>query len=378
MKQLVKFELYKIFKQKSIYIGLFLILLLSSLNDFNIPLVDSYKPKDLQGEMQKVSQNWEGELTNEKIEAADTFQESFIQKGFDRSLTKEEAAEDYMVQSFYDYVNVEKVAIPYRIQELDNELTKYSENDFSYKKAILEKNMLQNIKADTVEHKAGAENIIEFSGYFSRYITGIILLIGLAGIFVNENNTGMDQLVYSSKHGRRKGVTAKIIASIIYVLFVILSWVSYTVLMNTYIYGSSGWDAPIQVANLVSQLSPYDLTMLEYFLIQIGIHLLVAIAFMSFVLIVSALSKNILTSFIISGTVFILPTISFGIPLWEYVMKYSFANFLISPEFTENLTVYNLFGNPVLTPYVHYPFIAIVTIILMVVVFKTIKRKQVA
>ncbi len=234
--------------------------------------------------------------------------------------------------------------------------------------------MLVDLNFETFTYSKGPQETIGFA-YFSRFFTSIMILIGLATIFVNEKNTGMDQLIYSSTHGRRKSITAKILASIIYVLFVILSWLTFDVLMNMYVYGNGGWDAPVQ---MISQHTPYNLTMLEFFLIQTGIHFLVALAFMTLVLLVSVLSKNTLMSFIISASIFILPTISFSIPLWDYVLKYSFANFITAPDFVNPFHAINMFGIPVLDPLVHYPAIFLISIILLITIYRTIKRKQIA
>ncbi|MDX8366325.1 ABC transporter permease subunit [Cytobacillus sp. IB215665] len=375
MKQLVKFELYKLFRQKGIYITMGLMFILFSMISLSAHIPTSpYKALELKGDLQLAAENWEGAISEKKLDNASNIQELLIPKSIEGTLSEKEVAEQFVIMSLFDNETMNSLVIPNRLSELQNYMSKLSASDFSYKEALLEKNMLEDLNFETFIYSKGPQETIGFA-YYSRFFTSIMILIGLATIFVNETNTGMDQLIYSSTHGRRKSITAKIFASIIYVLFVILSWLTFDVLMNMYVYGNSGWDAPIQ---MITQHTPYNLTMLEFFLIQTGIHILVAIAFMTLVLVVSALSKNTLMSFIISASIFILPTISFSIPFWDYVMKYSFANFITAPDFVNSFHAINLFGIPVLDPLVHYPMIFLLSIILLIAIYRTIKRKQIA
>ncbi|MGM7681271.1 ABC transporter permease [Cytobacillus sp. Hm23] len=380
MKQLLKFELYKIFRQKGMYIVMVLMFLLFSLvmvsESRNVsPKADTYAT-EVKEELNTFAQEWEGNLTSEKVEEAtqtlDSLPYAYTPTS---SLTNEELAKYNIVQQILFNDNTTR-DIKSKITELEMKLDKLSENDISYKTALLEINMLNHLKLDTFQYNQGPINTIDFVERFAPYFTGILMLIGLASIFVNETNTGMDQLIYSSTYGRQKGVTAKIIASLIYVLFLTTVWVMFNIVMNSYIYGNIGWNSPIQFLRYPE--SPYTLTAIEYFFSQIGIHLLVAFAFMAFVLTVSAITKSTLVSFIISSVTFLLPTINLGVPYWEYVKKYSFSNFMTAPEFTKPFHALNLFGVPVLDPVVNYPLVVLFTVMFMIMLYKAIKNKQVA
>ncbi|MDX8365634.1 ABC transporter permease [Cytobacillus sp. IB215665] len=380
MKQLLKFELYKIFRQKGIYIVMVLMFLLFSLvmvsESRNVsPKADTYTT-EVKEELNTFAQEWEGNLTSEKVEEATQTLDSLPYANTPTSsLTNEELAKYNIVQQILFNDNTTR-DIKSKITELEIKLDKLSENDISYKTALLKINMLNHLKLDTFQYNQGPINTIDFVERFAPYFTGILMLIGLASIFVNETNTGMDQLIYSSTYGRQKGVTAKIIASLVYVLFLTTVWVMFNIVMNSYIYGNIGWNSPIQFLRYPE--SPYTLTAIEYFFSQIGIHLLVAFAFMTFVLTVSAITKSTLVSFIISAVTFLLPTINLGVPYWEYVKQYSFSNFMTAPEFTKPFHALNLFGVPVLDPIVNYPLVALFTVMFMMMLYKAIKNKQVA
>ncbi|MGM7684951.1 ABC transporter permease [Cytobacillus sp. Hm23] len=388
MKQLVKYELYKIFRQKGIYILIILMFFLFGMMMFNesrIPNNLDTSAVDIKEELHGVAKKWEGKITEQKIEDASEISqllEAKVQqkyeennKGVMTELTSEEVAEYFILNKIIiarSYLEDYKITM----KGFDDKLNTLNKNDFTYKEALLEKEMLENLDVDTFKYNEGPKNTIGFASGYATYFTGLIMLVGLASVFVNETSTGMDQLIYSTRHGRKIIVTAKIIAATVLILVITLSWVIFDVLMNTYIYGTSGWSSSIQ--NLGYPQSPYSLTGLEYFGIQISAHILAAIAFMAFILVVSALSKSVLVSFIISALVFILPSISMPIPLWEYVKKYSFGSFMSASEFINPFHAINVVGVPILDPIVHYPLVALLAIIFTIVVYKTIRRKQVS
>jgi ABC-type transport system involved in multi-copper enzyme maturation permease subunit len=71
-------------------------------------------------------------------------------------------------------------------------------------------------------------------------------IIGIGTIFSKEYSSGMDQFLLSSKYGRSKAVTAKILASLIFILSVIIVWSLYSFAMATYSFGMHGWKSSLQ------------------------------------------------------------------------------------------------------------------------------------
>ncbi|MEI5908088.1 ABC transporter permease subunit [Bacillus spongiae] len=375
MKQLVKFELYKIFRQKRIYITMFLLFLIFCLVSFSQPFLGyGGDPLDYKDDLQVISHKWEGELNKDKFDEAERLLKIYEEKYSNEAQSEEERAEQYLFYSIGQYDFIVNRIIPERINELNSELLKFNEDEFPYKQALLEKNMLEHLKINTFQYSIGPERTITLVKELFPFFTVFMLIIGLVSIFGNEKKTEMDQILYSTKYGRSKGVTAKIIASFSYVLFVVLSWVAIILVIHTYIYGNHGWNAPIQA---YAKFSPYDLTLLEYFMIQIGVLFLVAVAFMMVILAVSAIFKKSLFCFFIISAVFILPIVEVSSPFWHYVKMYSFMNLMTAQEFTKSFHVMNIGGFPVLDPFVHYSFVGMISTIFLVVVYKAIKRTQV-
>ncbi|MDX8362723.1 hypothetical protein [Cytobacillus sp. IB215316] len=404
MKQLVKLELFKIFRQKSLWVALLLVTALLTarivISEVIIPFpAQGYQVADLQDDMEPVLEKWEGELTQEKVEKAQNVSKSIYEKYTkiwennpeiwddekidpmkELGISPEEAAEYFIVDQIAGtkrFVN----DIEDNINGLNRPLKSSDENDASYKNALLEKKMIDKLDVETFTYGEGARSTITTFKAFVPIMLGITILIGLSSIFVNEGSTRMDQLIYSSRYGRGTGVKAKIVASIIYVSIVTVGLSTLSILLNIYMYGINGWDLPIQLLGIFHSegyaLSPYHLTGFSYILIHLVVMFLVALIFMAFVLIVSALSKNILVSFIISATIFSLPIVPLNIGLWKFVQQFSFINFLSVPEFTSEFHAYNLFGVPVLDPYVHYPIIVLLGVMFILAIYKTIKKKQI-
>ncbi|OEH94242.1 hypothetical protein [Bacillus solimangrovi] len=382
MKQIIKFELNKIFSQKGIYIAmllLFSLFVLMLVNESrNISPRLETKAYEIKEELRILAQDWEGKLNEEKFnEASQTSDALFDYSSSTSDLTHKETAELFITESYIRNYNTKYKTIPERINELDVVLNKSNKNEVAYKNALQEKNMLNDLKLDTFQYNTGPKTTIDFVDSYSYFFTGIILLIGLSPLFVKEATTGMDQLIYSSTHGRKKGVIAKLLASFIFLSFVILTWVTFDLLLVSYMYGNSGWSSPVQLLQYSLVYSPYSLTALQYFLIQIGTHFLAGIAFISLILLVSSLSKNLLVPFVTCGAIFIAPIINIGSPFWEYVRKYSFSNFMKGPGLHEFNAV-NVFGFSVLDPIFNVSLLILFSVALIIFLYKTIQRKQIS
>ncbi|MEI5906847.1 hypothetical protein WAK64_07215 [Bacillus spongiae] len=387
MKQLVKFEIYKLFRQKGIYTWMILMFLFFSLAmtmEARIPNNLDTSAIEIKEELQTAAKKWEGKLTGKKIEEASNLSQSLearVQqkfadnyKGDGNELTSEEVAE-YFILSRISLARYNLQVFQTNLKDLDNRVNSVNRDSFAYKKGLLEQEMLEKVNVETFTYNEGPKKTIDFVSNYAVYFTGIIMLVGLTSTFVNETRTSMDQLIYSSRYGRKQIVTAKIMAGMALIVVLTISWVTFDVLMNLYLYGNNGWNSSIQL--LGHPHSPYNLTGLEYFGIQIGAHLIAAIAFMAFILTVSALSKSILASFLISTLVFILPSIFLHSHILEFARKYSFISFMEAFEFRSPFHAINVFGVPVLDPYIHYPLLVLITAFFMFVTYQIIRRKQV-
>ncbi|OAS19315.1 ABC transporter permease [Paenibacillus oryzisoli] len=371
MKSLLTFELYKIFQQKSIYITLIMLLGLIAVS-LNLQKTSSNFP---------YYKEWEGQLTEEKYERAEAAHlalMSRVNEGI--PLTREEQK----MQSFYENISDFRALEEDRKASIGvlNERLHLQEADaeaaYEQRRTGLELRMLEGIEINELSYNRAPSEMIDFVRVFGFLISGALILIGLASIFSNEYATGMDQFQLSSKYGRKRVVTAKIIASLIYVIFVIGTWVVFNAL---HWIGGGGWKSPIQQL-LRYRDSPYDYDILSLIGVQIGIHTLGAFGLAMFVLLISALCRNTFRSFLISGFVFVLPiafeevfTVNLG--SLGVLIEFSYTNVMVVYDLLATFQTINLFGMPVLYPIAAVAVIIVLSALCVQLLYWTIRRKEV-
>jgi ABC-type transport system involved in multi-copper enzyme maturation permease subunit len=376
MKSLLTFELYKIFRQKSIYIALIVLLGLITISLNSQTTVSSNS---------SYYKEWEGQLTEEKYERAEAANLALMGSVSEEiPLTQEEQnmLGVYENISFLHALEEDRQASVgvlserLHLQEADGEAA------YAQRRTALELRMLEQLEINKLYYNRAPSEMIDFVRVFGFLISGALILIGLAPIFSNEYTTGMDQFQLSSKYGRKRDVTAKIIASLIYVIFVIGIWAVYNALHRIAVYGEGGWKSPIQQLFKYRD-SPYAYDMLPFIGVQIGMHALGAFGLAMFVLLISALCRNTLLSFLISGFVFALPIAVeeiFRIKLGSLgvLIEFSYTSVMIVYDLFATFQTINVFGMPMLYPIVAVAVTIALSALCMQLLYWTMKRKEVA
>lgn len=374
MKSLLSFELYKIYRQKSIYIALIILLGLITLNLNGQATSDN----------SSYYKDWEGELTQEKVDRAQVENAIIMDKWESEKeiLTDQERAMSgvYEKISYLHNLEVQRLSgVEYFHSLEEKEIGGYvqRQNELLLK-------MFESYKVDQIYYNRAPIEMIDFVNVFSILISGALILVGLASIFSNEYATGMDQFQFSSRYGRKQVVTAKITASMIYVVSIVFVWVLYNLILRFVTYGGGvdGFKSPLQeVFKYRSSTYGYDLG--TYILVQIGMHLMGALGFALIVMLVSAFCRHTIMSFLISGFIFGLPIAVrsiFDLPMpWlNKILEFSYTDVMRVEELFMEFKTINLFGQPIL-----YPIVAIVvTIVLSMasvwLLYYTMRRKEVA
>ncbi|MFA1015168.1 ABC transporter permease subunit [Dubosiella newyorkensis] len=117
----------------------------------------------------------------------------------------------------------------------------------------------------------------------------LAICIVIAPVFSGEYQAGTDAVILSSKYGKTKLGTAKIIASL---LFGILAFTLHIIVafgLPLAAFGVDGWNLPLQIAD---PIIPYPYSFLQATLINLGVIYLVLIAMISLTLLLSAKMKN--------------------------------------------------------------------------------------
>ena len=114
-----------------------------------------------------------------------------------------------------------------------------------------------------------------YYGYSNLYSTYELLIFGviaicicLASVFAGEYQNGTDKILLTTKYGKSKGVTAKIIASYIFATLVFTIYLIFAIGTIFLMFGTDGGNLPIQLSNI---LSPYALTFFQSLLYNIVI-----------------------------------------------------------------------------------------------------------
>jgi len=372
MKSLLKFELYKIFRQKSIYAVyvLLLALIMISLNAQQAVNNSAYY------------KDWEGTLTAEKYSQAEAAYSELMKAENEKASWSNEARMQAAVFETIDTVRRLDETNKYSVEFLPGYLTQLEKKTFEYRKNALVLRMLENVEVNKLYyHKAPAE-MIDFVNIFGTMLSGALILIGLAPIFSNEYMSGMDQFQLSSRHGRRIGVRAKIAAALIYTSFVIVVWQLFNFVHRIVVYGNGGWQTPLQQI-FQYRAAPYDYDLLTFIFVQLGMHALGAFGFALIVLLISAWCRHTMMSIVLSGAVYAFPiaiTVFFKIELGKYedILDFTYTNVMRITSLFAEFKVINLFGLPVLYPYVAIVVMAVLSIAATMLLFYTMKRREVA
>ncbi|XXM70812.1 hypothetical protein ACQ0QQ_13950 [Lysinibacillus sphaericus] len=369
--RLFKFELYKIFSQKLIYITLLVLVLLSSMYIANFEKTDD--------QTKQFYKEWEGTLTSEKIQQAEASNEQLTAKVEEKMAAGENgrlfSENDEIESGIY-----ENIAFIQGVEENFNQKLQALENSTKYN-ASLEKRMLENVDLSYFSFYRGPAEIIDYTGTFAFIITGAMLLIGLSSIFTREYSSGVDNYILSSRQGRKDLTWAKLGAAFVYALTVVAVWEAVNVISKLYILGNLGWESPLQFV-FKYNFSPYGLNMLEFHLIQLGIHFAAACGFAILILFISSISKHSLISFFVSGALFSLPFMVIEmVPLKAWLsdmVKFSYL-YIMKVEFlfTQFKTL-NIFGYPLLYPVAAVLWMGILSLVMTLVIFKVMKEKEVS
>ncbi|MFA9560449.1 hypothetical protein ACERII_24420 [Evansella sp. AB-rgal1] len=380
-----KQECYKIFSKKSIYfVFAIIVLLLVYVN--SLPLDMTMKEEFFE----ELEQTWGGPVTEEMVSIAKEAMHA-SDAGEVSKNTFESRATDY-VQFLVVGASMRKDEQSERIQIRKEQLEQFSSGTYEYREALKERNMLGEL-----EEAHGFYLIRSWRGMFELIepVTSLLLLstlifIGVTPVFAEEYTKRTTDLILATKHGKRKLVSAKIMAVVTYIAIVFLSLQLVNILLKLWKFGGvAGWDAPIQgiSAGFDSHSfvsydgSPYSFEVWQFFLITLGLHLLACLAVGSLVLFLSFLTKNTMLAFFISGVVIAVPVLlqQLGITrgILEYVVNFSYTELMqVSSMFTQ-FRAYNIFGFPVLYPSLIFSVFAVITGVMIFLIYKLFGKQQV-
>lgn len=316
MGTLVKFELKKLFNKKMniivIIVCLFLITLLFSMAGKDFLARDksgkSYKGKEAISVRKEQMKEISGTLTNEKIiKEIEKLQElhndpNNLITNINRVYANYNTS--YITELFNLNLKEQKDFYETRQQRIEEELNQ----SYDGKKYTPQEKEYWLEKSNNTKTPFEYDFYYGYSNLYNTYellIFGVIAIcICLASVFAGEYQNGTDKILLTTKYGKSKGVTAKIIASYIFATLVFTIYLIFAIGTTFLMFGTDGGNLPIQLSNI---LSPYALTFFQSLLYNIVISYTVLFGMVGLTLFLSSKLKNPMTVLVIDIAIIMLP-----------------------------------------------------------------------
>lgn len=360
MKELVRFELYKLFSQKGIYITAAILLFLIIFFHQVMPGPDASAYSQYK--------KWEGPVTEQKLQEA----KQLAEQGGGRE------SEVYQDLDLVANFQLDKANI---LKEVTDKLSKLNDLDSDASRQLqLEKKLLSTIHFTDYYYQWPVEQMQDYINTFGFIFLGTLILIGLSSLFTRETASGVDQYILSTQHGRKTIVHAKLVAALIFVLACALLSIGFDVVYWIIRAGNYGWLANIHSIPKYYN-SPYTMNMLSFFLLKTAVHVFAGLMLAICVVFISLLSKNSFFSFICSGFVFAFPFMAEEfviVPGWlAKVFQFSYVTAMRVDNWFTDFHAVTIFGYPLLLPIAATIVLLLVSALFTMMLYKINEQKQI-
>ena len=262
---LFRFELRKLLLNKKNLILLLCLLALYSVvgltsTMFLIGGNDSYRAYE------ELATAWEGPFDSEKAaEAEKIYQEVSARYGTDARMIARSVkdqpeiilAVNYhayteRVEEYWNGTPPESVEEPYGIALLQEQITELEsqgkQDTVACRELSASLQRLEELGEPEFANTLLWENLFNNWGeHMMQFLLFVPLAFVIAPVFAVERSSGMDSLILSSRNGRRKIVTAKLLSVLVASIVVVVLYLAATFIFGFLPHGSfQGWDAAIQ------------------------------------------------------------------------------------------------------------------------------------
>ena len=138
----------------------------------------------------------------------------------------------------------------------------------------------------------------------------LVVIIMLAPIFSGEYE-GVDNIILTSKYGKTKCATAKVVAGILTAIFTTALVAAFNFLLALIFYGTEGLDCSIlfSPSDYVEGFIPFNITCGTLLKYQILLAFTCTLSVTGITLLISAISKNQVVAFVASMAIFLFPAL---------------------------------------------------------------------
>ncbi|MBE7681438.1 ABC transporter permease [Paenibacillus sp. P13VS] len=354
MIRLTQYEFAKIITRKSVYlalIGLLILLVLYTCFGHSGPLNGTayYKP-------------YEGAITEEKVQTA---------------------RDQMQTEGYSDEKNQTRYGVFYEISMFSPESIKnYARYDDSGN--VMER----TVTVSEIHYNKPWGYLLEYIDQFGVLFMMIIILLGLAPVFAEEYARGTAALLRSSKRGRSQVLLAKLMASMLYVVLCVILFTGINLLIYWLRFGNlAGADTPLQSVGMYFQgfyyeFSPYHLSAIQYYGVQLVTHLAGSLIFGCIVLFVSALSSTSFAAMVINAAIVGVPYLAFDVlkfnPGWaKWIEEFSFSTMMRVTRLFQTSASYSVFGLELSYLNLYMIVMAVVTIGVVFGMYRTFRTREV-
>ncbi|MDG0872896.1 ABC transporter permease [Paenibacillus thiaminolyticus] len=374
MRHLLKYELVKIFSRKSVLVVSLLLLLFYSL--FIVYDIDYYKDASQQ------YKPYERVITEQDI--------AKVLKIFEEHENRRlPLVDNGLLQDIWDVPKLQEHYTK-QLAEIRDKLRLSAPSSYEYKHHALHEQLLTHKGPPTgqVYYNKPWANIFYIMDQFGVAFMGVMILIGLAPLYSEEYATGMDSLLLSSRYGKGQLISAKCCAAIIYAFICSAAFQLFNLGVSGLLFGNlDGAGTPLYTISrymdsYTFQSSPYSWTVGEYYLIQLGVHIIGCIAFALSVMFVSSLSKSSFLTLFIAGGILGVPYVLYDVfnirfSVIEWLTTFSYSQFIRVTRLFTGFETVNIFHFPVLYPVAAVSCVIAVTLFLVWVTRRVFQRHQV-
>ncbi len=335
MRKLILFELRKVFSKRLAFIALIGIILFSALLSF-FTFQDKYAFDKTIGEGtgktaveidKEIAAKYGGLLTDEKVQ----------QMMSDFAPT----SDLHGLNAIYVYQNAMQSAAFSRFSDKDGNWNGLSISD---------------VFGDEVIKIGYVDGWLSTSRNMVRVFVALalVVIIMLAPIFSSEYE-GVDNIILTSKYGKTKCATAKVVAGIITAILTTTLVAAFNLLLALIFYGTEGLDCSILFApsDYVEAFIPFNITCGTLLKYQILLAFTCTLSVTGITLFLSAISKNQIVALVASMAIFLFPVllpISEVNPLFRLVgllpIYHVLAISLLSVEQMNNGMLYAIWAIP--------------------------------
>ncbi|MBC6003079.1 ABC transporter permease [Paeniclostridium sp. NSJ-45] len=355
MKDLVKFELYKIFSKKIVLV-LLVGCIVASLSNTVTSYLDIRSKGLSYSSIQKIGKEYEGKIITEKKH--DIFKKQcgdlLTKYNNGKMLSDKEKVKAFGMTDYLIWINPEYMINGklYKFDDMKKELKRLEKegdtNSYQYKELKYIHDLVSKKETPKYYFKFGWREATNFN--MNCMWISILILVSICTIFSNEYQSNTASIVLSSKNGQKKLTTAKIITGLIFSTFVFLIMNGIQVIILA-MHGFKGWDVPMSfLASYVR--TPYTMNIGTFYVYGLIVSFIGTVLFTLLIMLVSLISKNNMISFAVSVAMLLGPEfIGRFMPTYNLTKIFAELNIenLIGPiSMFGSISTYNIFGKPVL------------------------------